>query len=267
MMEGDVPPPLDAGDGPEAARSGPPASGVGGDVPDAGRLVPLAVAAGLMAVAGWIVRLPDVRALKTRPPRTTAYIELRRRQAEARGEGFDLRWSWVPYDRISDNLKRAVIIAEDDTYWEHDGVDWDAMQDALERDRREGKPAAGGSTITMQVARNLYLSPSKNPLRKIKEMLIARKLERELGRARVFEIYLNVAEWGKGIFGCEAAARAYFAKACADVTPEEAVAMAVVLPNPRRWDPSKPGAYVQRNSRRVIRNMTASGLWSAPEDR
>jgi monofunctional biosynthetic peptidoglycan transglycosylase len=116
----------------------------------------------------------------------------------------------------------------------------------------------------MQLARNLYLSPSRNPLRKAKEILIARRLERELGKRRILELYLNVVEWGKGVFGCQAAAQAYFSKDCADLTPDEAVAMAVVLPNPRRWSPAKGGRYVERNSRRIVARMRASGLW--PED-
>jgi monofunctional biosynthetic peptidoglycan transglycosylase len=216
------------------------------------------------AAAAWTLSLPDVRPLRRRPPKTTAYIELRRREEAAKGRRLDLRWSWVPYDRISPHLRDAVVTAEDDVFWRHDGVDWPALRAAWERDRREGKLASGGSTITMQLARNLYLSPSKNPLRKIKEILIARRLEKELGKRRILETYLNVVEWGKGVFGCEAAARAYFGKSCADLTADEAVAMAVVLPNPRRWDPSKPGKYVARNSARIVARMRASGLW--PEE-
>lgn len=231
------------------------------------RLLPrlvLAAAAVVLASAAWVLWLPDVRPLKKSPPKTTAYIELRRRQAASAGKRFDLRWEWVPYDSISENLRDAVVTAEDDTYWRHDGVDWDALRHAWERDKKEGKLSAGGSTITMQVARNLYLSPSKNPLRKLKEILIARRLDKTLGKRRVLELYLNIAEWGKGVFGCEAAARAYFSKACAELTPEESVALAVVLPNPRRWDPSKPGRYVERNSARIVGRMQASGLW--PDD-
>ncbi|MDE2144156.1 MAG: monofunctional biosynthetic peptidoglycan transglycosylase, partial [Elusimicrobia bacterium] len=174
--------------------------------------------------------------------------------------------TWVGYDAISENLRDAVVTAEDDTYYRHDGVDWDALRAAWERDKKEGRLSVGGSTITMQLARNLYLSPSKNPLRKLKEILIARRLDRVLGKRRVLELYLNVVEWGKGIFGCEAAARAYFGKACAGLTPDEAVAMAVVLPNPRRWNPSKPGRYVERNAARIVGRMAASGLWPADDD-
>jgi monofunctional glycosyltransferase len=213
------------------------------------------------ATAAWVLILPDPAPLKKSPPKTTAYIELRRRQAAAKKQSFALRWTVVPYDSISRHLKDAVVTAEDDEFWRHDGVDWAAIRAAWERNRKEGKIAAGGSTITMQLARNLYLSPSKNPLRKLKEILIARRLEKVLGKRRILELYLNSIEWGKGIFGCEAAARAYFEKSCADLTPEESVAMAVVLPNPRRWSPAKRGAYVERNSRRIIERMAASGHW------
>ncbi len=216
--------------------------------------------------AAYVFWLPDVGVLKKRPPKTTAYIELRKREAAAKGKKLDLRWTWVDHEAISDNLRSAVVTAEDDTFYQHDGVDWKALQAAWERDKKEHKLSAGGSTITMQIARNLYLSPSKNPLRKIKEILIARRLEKELGKRRILDLYLNSVEWGKGIFGCEAAARAYFGKSCAALSPDEAVAMAVVLPNPRRWDPSKNGKYVQRNSARIVKRMAASGLWPEPDD-
>jgi monofunctional biosynthetic peptidoglycan transglycosylase len=222
------------------------------------------LAASAFCAAAYVLWLPDVRPLKKAPPKTTAYIQLRRREAAAKGRRLDLRWTWVPYGAISENLKRAVVTSEDDEFYRHDGVDWDALRAAWEHDKREGRLSAGGSTITMQLARNLYLSPSKNPLRKAKEILIARRLDRELGKRRVLELYLNVVEWGKGIFGCEAASRAYFAKACAGLSPDEAVALAVVLPNPRRWNPAKRGRYVERNSARIVARMAASGLW--PEE-
>lgn len=230
------------------------------------RNVALALGAAVLLAAAWVAWLPDVRPLKKSPPKTTAYIELRRREAAAKGKKLDVRWAWVSYDAISENLRDAVVTAEDDAFYRHDGVDWDALRAAWERDRKEGRLSVGGSTITMQLARNLYLSPSKNPLRKLKEILIARRLDRTLGKRRVLELYLNVVEWGKGVFGCEAAARAYFGKSCADLTPDEAVAMAVVLPNPRRWDPAKRGRYVERNSARIVARMAASGLWPEGED-
>src|SRR4051812_49327661 len=222
------------------------------------RLFLSALLAACAVAALWVVWLPDVSSLKKRPPSSTTYMELRRRQARAKGRKLDLRWTWVGSGEISENLKRAVVTAEDDEFWRHDGVDWPAIKAAWERNRKAGRFAAGGSTITMQLARNLYLSPSKNPLRKAKEILIVRRLERELGKRRILELYLNVVEWGKGVFGCEAAARAYFGKSCAELTRDEAVAMAVVLPNPRRWDPAKRGKYVERNSARILGRMAAA---------
>lgn len=207
--------------------------------------------------------------LKTRPPKTTAYIELRKRQAKRAGKPFQLRWSFVPLSEVSENLRGAVVTAEDDGFWRHTGIDWEAQKVAWRRNFEERRLAHGGSTITQQLARNLYLSPSRNPLRKIKEGLIALRLEKTLGKRRILELYLNCAEWGHGVFGAEAAAQAYFGKSAADLTPEEAVAMAVVLPNPRRWSPDKRGKYVERNSRRIIGRMQKSGMWPeefAPDD-
>lgn len=223
----------------------------------------LGVLVALASAAAWVAWLPDVRPLKASPPRTTAYIELRRLQAAAKGRGFPLRWTWVSYGAMSESLKRAVVTAEDDEFWRHDGVDWEAIRAAYDRNREAGRIEAGGSTITMQLARNLYLSPSKNPLRKAKELLIARRLERDLGKRRILELYLNVVEWGNGVFGCEAAAREYFAKPCSELSEEEAVAMAAVLPNPRRWNAGKGGAYVERNSRRILGRMRAHSGWTS----
>lgn len=216
----------------------------------------------LTCAAAYVLWLPDVRPLKKHPPATTAYIELRRRQAKSKGLKFQPQWTWTPWDEISENLKNAVLTAEDDNFYGHKGVDWDAMRFALQRDIAEKRFVAGGSTITQQVARNLYLSPSKNPLRKLKELLIARRLERELGKRRIFELYLNIAEWGKGIFGAEAAARAYFNKHASELTVDEAVALAVILPSPARHNPAQGGPYVERNSRRVLERMRASGFLS-----
>jgi monofunctional biosynthetic peptidoglycan transglycosylase len=210
--------------------------------------------------AVYVLWLPDVTPLKRSNPRTTAYIELKRATARRAGRKFTPRMVWVPWGRISEHLKHAVFVAEDDTFYRHNGVDWDSVKAALRKDWELKRLAYGGSTITQQVARNLYLSPSKNPLRKLKELLIARRLEDTLGKRRIFELYLNIAQWGKDIYGAEAAAQAYFGKSAADLTADEAVAMAVVLPNPRRWSPARRGRYVERNMRRIMDRMRASGL-------
>lgn len=216
-------------------------------------------ASALTASAGYVLWLPDVVPLRSLNPATTAYIELRERQARRKGVKFTKQMVWAPWGDISDHLKHAVLVAEDDTFYRHNGVDWESVKVALDKDWQAKRLVYGGSTITQQVARNLYLSPSKNPLRKLKELLIARRLERALGKRRIFELYLNIAEWGKGIFGAEAASQAYFGKHASELSPEEAAALAVVLPSPRRHDPGKRGRYVERNMRRVMDRMRASG--------
>lgn len=210
--------------------------------------------------AAYVLWLPEIAWLKKINPTTTAYIQRRIKQAQDKGQKLRPRMIWAPWNNISDNLKNAVLTAEDDGFYRHGGVDWEGVRAAAIRNWDEKRLGYGASTITQQVARNLFLSPSKNPLRKLKELLITYKLERELSKQRILELYLNIAEWGKGIFGCEAAAQAYFEKSCADLSVEEAVAMAVVLPNPRRWQPVGSSRYVARNSRRVLQRMKASGL-------
>lgn len=210
--------------------------------------------------AAYVLWLPDVKPLKRSNPIKTSMIRLREIQAQRAGKKFTPRMTWASWDQISDHLKHAVLIAEDDMFYRHDGVDWEAVRAALGRDWEEKTLRYGGSTITQQVAKNLYLSPSRNPLRKIKELLIARRLERDLGKRRIFELYLNIAEWGKGIFGAEAAAQTYFAKSALDLDPEESAALAAVLPNPRRWNPASDSRYVSRNSRRILGRMRASGF-------
>ena len=217
------------------------------------------LAAALAASAVYVFWLPDVSPLKTQNPKTTAFIELRRRQAGRAGKKFKPRMAWRGFDAISEHLKQAVLITEDRSFYQHHGVDWESTREALKKDIRKKRLAFGGSTITQQLARNLYLSPTKNPLRKVKELLIARRLEKTLGKRRIFELYLNIAEWGKGIFGAEAAAQAYFGKSAAALDPEEAAALAVILPSPRRWSPVNRPRHVERGMRRVIDKMRASG--------
>lgn len=213
----------------------------------------------VIASAVYVLWLPDVSPLKSKNPTTTTYMALRERQARQVGKPFQKSMKWVGLSDISEHLKHAVIIAEDDMFYVHKGVDWEGVRAALERDWKEKKLAYGGSSITQQVAKNLYLSPARNPLRKIKEVLIAWRLEKTLGKKRILEIYLNIAEWGKGIYGVEAAARAYFNKPASGLTPEESAALAAVLPNPRRYNPASDSRYVARNSERILNRMRGSG--------
>lgn len=177
--------------------------------------------------------LPDVAILQKQNPKTTALIELRAEEYRQKGFRGARQQIWAPYGAISENLKKAVLLAEDASFFSHKGVDVNELKDALKKDIETGSFKRGGSTITMQLAKNLYLNPSKNPLRKVKEIIIAWRLERALPKRRIFEIYLNVVEWGRNIYGAEAAARHYFGKSAANLDVLEAATLAALLPSPR----------------------------------
>lgn len=208
----------------------------------------------------WLT-LPDVRPLATTNPETTAFMELRDRQARARGDEPRRVHRWVPYGRIAQTLKRAVLVAEDDAFWEHEGVDMNALQRAVEVNIEKREFALGASTITQQLAKNLYLSPSKNPLRKLRELWIARRLEVELSKRRILELYLNSIEWGDGIYGAEAAAREYFGKPASALSPSEAALLAGAIINPRVYSPARPNARLLARQR-IIRSRM--GFYEPP---
>jgi monofunctional biosynthetic peptidoglycan transglycosylase len=152
-------------------------------------------------------------------------------------------------------LKRAVLVAEDSGFWQHDGVDYDQLRESMEANWLRGSFVRGGSTITQQLAKNLYLSPSKNPVRKLRELLIARRLEAELSKQRILELYLNLIEWGDGIYGAEAAARTYFRKSAADVGRQEAALLAGAIPNPRVLTIAHPTALLRRRQQIILSRM------------
>jgi monofunctional biosynthetic peptidoglycan transglycosylase len=166
----------------------------------------------------------------------------------------------VPLERVSPYAVKAVIIAEDDKFWAHEGFDFDAIQKAVEKDLKTGKFKAGGSTISQQLAKNIYLTPSKNPFRKLKEAILTWRLERTLSKRRIIELYLNIAEWGDGVFGIEAASRHYFAKSASDLTAREASRLAVVLPSPLRYNAVRGGRYVENRAEAVYRVMIRRGI-------
>ncbi|MBM3751266.1 MAG: monofunctional biosynthetic peptidoglycan transglycosylase [Acidimicrobiia bacterium] len=199
--------------------------------------------------------LPDVRALKREPPATTAFRELRAEQAADAGRTLKMQHRWVSYDRISPHLKRAVTVAEDAAFWEHEGLDFDEIRASLEVNWMRGEFVRGASTITQQLAKNLYLSPSRNPYRKVRELLITRRLEAELSKRRIFELYLNLIEWGDGIWGAEAAARAHFGVSAAALTPAQAAMLAGAIINPRVYSPSRPNARLLRRQALILRRM------------
>jgi len=201
--------------------------------------------------------IPDVRRLATENPETTAFIELRAEEARREGKKPRRVQRWVRYERISNNLRRAVLVAEDSAFWQHDGVDVEQLKESIEESIEKGKQLRGGSTITQQLAKNLYLSPSRNPIRKLRELLITRKLEASLTKRRILELYLNVIEWGDGIYGAEAASRAYFGKSASGLSPAEAALMAGAIINPRVHNPARPTPRLRRRQQIILHRMGA----------
>lgn len=210
---------------------------------------------GFAVVAYAFLTLPDVRALRTTNPTTTAFIELRAREAKGRGVPVKKVMRWQTYPRISRSLKRAVLVAEDDAFWQHEGVDFEQLEDSIQIDWRRGRFSRGASTITQQLAKNLYLSPTRSPLRKFREWIIARRLEAELPKSRILELYLNVIEWGDGIYGAEAAARTYFHVSSSDLSPEQAALLAAAIINPRVYTPAHPNGRLIRRQQLILRRM------------
>ena len=220
-----------------------------------GRVLLAIPAAGFALLAYVYLTLPDVRPLKSSNPTTTAFMELRDREARAKGQTPRRLQRWVSDARISPALKRAVLVAEDDAFWQHEGIDFEQLQESIETDWSRGRVVRGGSTITQQLAKNLYLSRSRNPLRKLRELIIARRLEAELKKTRILELYLNVIEWGDGVYGVESAARTYFQKSAAELGPSEAALLAGAIVNPRLLNPARPTARLIRRQQLILRRM------------
>ncbi|WP_019915902.1 monofunctional biosynthetic peptidoglycan transglycosylase [Methyloversatilis discipulorum] len=169
-------------------------------------------------------------------PSQTRFMSLRLDEMRERKPDAQLRHQWVPYERISVHLKRAVIAAEDDGFVDHEGFDWEGIQKAMEKNRKKGRAVAGGSTISQQLAKNLFLSPSRSYVRKAQEAAITFMMEAVMDKRRILEIYLNVVEWGDGVFGAEAAAQRYYRIPAAKLGPDQAARLAVMLPNPRKYE-------------------------------
>jgi monofunctional biosynthetic peptidoglycan transglycosylase len=204
--------------------------------------------------------MPDIATLRKHNPKKTALMEHRETAPKEKKKKYEVYQRWVPLSKISPYLLKAVLIAEDDKFWKHEGFDYEAIQKAIEKDIQAKKFKFGGSTITQQLARNLYLSPEKSILRKISEAIITWKMERTLSKKRILEIYLNVAEWGDGIFGAEAASRHYYRKPCSGLSPEEAARLAAVLPNPRKYNPLGDQRYVINRSNLIYSIMIQRGI-------
>lgn len=203
---------------------------------------------------------PDVSKLRKMHPKKTAFMEYREQEWHSQGKKKKINCQWIPLTQVSPYVIKAVIIAEDDKFWTHDGFDYNAMQKAIEKDIKKKKFAIGGSTISQQLAKNLYLTPSKNPVRKIKEAILTWRLERNLSKKRIIELYLNVAEWGDGLFGICVAAHSYFGKPASELTAKEAARLASVLPNPRRLNPAGDSRYVENRSEKIYEIMVRRGI-------
>jgi monofunctional biosynthetic peptidoglycan transglycosylase len=171
-----------------------------------------------------------------------------------------LEQKWVPYQRISNELKRAIIVAEDAKFVEHDGFDWEGIQRALEKNQRRGRIVAGGSTITQQLAKNLFLSGERSLMRKGQEAILASMLEATMSKRRIFEIYLNVVEWGENVFGADAAARYYFGVNAAALDSVQAARLAAMLPRPRYYDRNRESSYLTSYSDSILVQMDAAQI-------
>jgi monofunctional glycosyltransferase len=203
---------------------------------------------------------PDVSRLRTANPAKTSFMEYREQEWKREGKNLRIRQRWVPLGRISPYVIKAVIIAEDDKFWRHEGFDYEAIQKAVEKDLKQRKFKVGGSTISQQLAKNLFLTPSKNPVRKIREAILTWRMEQDLSKKRIIELYLNVAEWGQGIFGIEMAAEHYFGKPAAALSAMEAARLAAVLPNPRVYSPTGNSRYVNYRSEKIYGIMVRRGI-------
>jgi monofunctional biosynthetic peptidoglycan transglycosylase len=215
-------------------------------------------ALGIYVWAGLPAR-SDVQALATTNPGPTALMRQRAREAQSRARKVRPAWSWVPLSAVSRHLIQAVLAAEDQKFFGHEGIDWEAVQMSIEKDVRKRRFARGGSTITQQLAKNLFFGTSKTPTRKLRELLVARWLEEDLSKARILALYLNVIEWGDGIYGCKAAALHWYGKPASDLTASEAAGLAAMIPNPRRLNPRVSAARHERATRRVLWLMARAG--------
>ena len=226
----------------------------------AARAADAVLLAALLGALGLYGSVPATARLAGENPTSTAFIDLRRAEAAAAGKPFTLRWQWRPLGAISRYLRAAVIYAEDDNFYRHDGVDWHALEHAVSADWNKGAMSVGGSTITQQLAKNLYLSPRRSLVRKLREVLIAFSLEDHLTKQRILELYLNVVEWGDGIYGAGPAARAWFGKSPRALRVEEAAWLAGILRHPRRavLANSRPAARDTTHARWVLDHMRLS---------
>ena len=227
------------------------------------RRLAAAVLAALVVFGAWVwAGLParaDVRALQKRNPAKTELMLQREDEARAKGLRVRAAPSWVPLAQVSRHLIHAVLASEDQHFFGHEGVDWKAIQESLEKDLEQRRFARGGSTITQQLAKNLYFGTRKTPVRKLRELIVTRWLEDELSKPRILALYLNVIEWGDFVYGCEAAAQHWYGKPAAALSETEAAGLAAMIPNPRRINPRVSAARHERATKRVLWLMGQAG--------
>jgi monofunctional biosynthetic peptidoglycan transglycosylase len=218
----------------------------------------IAISAGLIL---YLLSVPDISKLKKENPKKTSLMEYREKEWKHEGKKYKIRQKWTPLRRISPYLIKAVLISEDDKFWKHEGFDYEAIEKALEKDIKAKKFKLGGSTISQQLAKNLYLSPVKSPFRKIREAIITWRMEKILTKRRILELYLNIVEWGDaGIFGIDAASRYYYGKPASEINAEEAARLAAVLPNPVKYNPLGDSRYVVHRSNLIYSIMVRRGI-------
>ncbi len=196
--------------------------------------------------------LPDISVLADKNPETTALIELRREQAAAKGEKFVIRQNWVGFSYIPANLKKAILVSEDGGFYSHRGIDWFEFNESFRKNLEKGEISRGGSTISQQLIKNLYLSPKRSLTRKLIEFFLTLRMEKMISKDRIFHIYLNVIEFGPGIFGVEAASRFYFHKSVRQLSLEECIRLAAVIPRPLRQSPASANGWLLWKSRWIL---------------
>ena len=202
----------------------------------------------------------SIARLRNENPVETALMVQRQREAEDAGKPLKITKKWIPLSRIPKHVVDAIIVAEDGTFYSHGGIDWFEVRESVQKNIDKRRFARGASTITQQLAKNLYLSTSKDPVRKLKEVIITLLLEHYLSKGRILEVYLNVIEWGRGTFGIEAAAQRYFGKSAANLTLDEGLRLAAVIPSPLRHRPDEDSRYVTRMKQIVLLRMQARNL-------
>jgi monofunctional biosynthetic peptidoglycan transglycosylase len=220
--------------------------------------IALAVFASVVLLQAWYAA--NIWWLRDHSPTQTSFMAARLSELRAKRPQARLQYAWVPYERISNNLKKAMIAAEDAKFVEHEGFDWDGIQQAMEKNSRKGRVVAGGSTISQQLAKNLFLSGQRSYVRKAEEAVITVMLEAILDKRRIFELYLNVIEWGNEVFGCEAAARHYFGVGAGELTAEQAARLAAMAPNPRHYESAPNSKGLARKIPIILTRMPSAEL-------